>query len=164
MPIFSRKSSGKPQASIESISFDTARYRFKGNANGQRIWFTPDGDGVGILFFQVPPNLPRQTKTTADLQDFYRKSIGNEQVKMVEFRLLEVANVACIWMVLGIPQPSRAVTYVGTLTIPFAEFSFFIKMQCEERGTTGVREAILLDNALRTVLSQSKREENSKVI
>jgi len=146
MPIFSRK----PRASIESISFDTTRYRFKGEENGQRIWYTPDGDGVGVLFFEVPPGLPRQTKTTADLQEFYRKSIGNELVKMVEFRLLEVAKVACVWMVLGIPQPSCAVTYVGTLTIPFAKFSFVIKMQCEERGTTGVREAVLLDKALRT--------------
>jgi hypothetical protein len=69
---------------------------------------------------------------------------------MVEFRLLEVANVAAILMVLGIPQLSRAVIYVGSLTIPFAEFSFVIKMQCEERGTTGVREAVLLDKALGT--------------
>ncbi len=150
MPLFSRKPCGNPHASIESVSFDTTRYRFNGEANGQRIWYTPDGDGMGLSFFPVPPNLPRQAKTTAELQGFYRRSIGNQQVKVVEFRLLEVANVASIWMVLGIPQLSGAVIYVGSLTIPFAEFSFVIKMQCEERGTTGVREAILLDKALRT--------------
>jgi hypothetical protein len=150
MPIFNRKTSGNPHASIESIFFDTTRYLFKGEASGRRIWYTPDGDGIGLSFFQVPPDLPRQTKTTAELQEFYSRRIGDGQVKMVEFRLLGTANVASIWMVLGIPQPSRAVTYVGSLTISFAEFSFVIKMQCEERGTTGFREAVLLDKALQT--------------
>jgi len=34
-------------------------------------------------------------------------------------------------------------TYVGSITIPFRDFSFVVKIQCPERGTTGVREAVL---------------------
>ena len=39
--------------------------------------------------------------------------------------------------------------YTGSLTIPFRDFSYVIKAQCEERGTTGVREAILFDKGRR---------------
>jgi hypothetical protein len=39
-------------------------------------------------------------------------------------------------------------TYVGSLTIPFLDFSFVIKVQCEEKGATGIREAVLLDRRL----------------
>ena len=36
-------------------------------------------------------------------------------------------------------------TYVGSLTIPFRDFSFVLKVQCEEGSPTGFREAVLLD-------------------
>lgn len=35
-------------------------------------------------------------------------------------------------------------TYMGSLLIPFAAFWFIIKMQCDERGITGIRETALL--------------------
>jgi len=46
-------------------------------------------------------------------------------------------------MILKVPRQPHGMDYVGSLTIPFAEFSFVIKMQCEERGITGMREAAL---------------------
>jgi len=39
-------------------------------------------------------------------------------------------------------------TYLGSLTLPFRDFSFVLKIQCEERGVTGMREAVLLDETL----------------
>ena len=38
--------------------------------------------------------------------------------------------------------------YVGAFILPFREHSFVIKIQAEERGITGMREAILLDAAI----------------
>jgi len=37
--------------------------------------------------------------------------------------------------------------YLGSLAIPFAEFSFILKIQCAERGITGIRETFLLAQA-----------------
>ena len=39
--------------------------------------------------------------------------------------------------------------YIGSLTIPFRDFSFVIKIQCQEQGVTGMREALLVAEALR---------------
>jgi hypothetical protein len=40
-------------------------------------------------------------------------------------------------------------TYIGSMTLPFERCSYVVKVQCEERGPTGLREAVLLDRALR---------------
>ena len=40
-------------------------------------------------------------------------------------------------------------TYVGSVTIPLANCSYVLKVQCEEHGVTGIREAFLLDKKLR---------------
>ena len=45
-------------------------------------------------------------------------------------------------------QWPSGMTYLGALTLPFEAFSFVVKVQCEERGTTGLREAVLLDRRL----------------
>jgi hypothetical protein len=42
-------------------------------------------------------------------------------------------------------HPSRS--YLGSLTVPFRDFNFVLKCQCLERGTTGIKEAILLDRS-----------------
>src|SRR2546428_12430012 len=44
----------------------------------------------------------------------------------------------------------RHMTYIGSLTIPFRDFSCASEVQCEERGTTGSREAILAERRLAT--------------
>jgi hypothetical protein len=36
------------------------------------------------------------------------------------------------------------------LCLPFRDFSFVLKIQCEERGTTGVRETVLLNEKLKS--------------
>lgn len=38
--------------------------------------------------------------------------------------------------------------YVGSVTLPFRGFSFVAKVQCEERGMTGAKEALLLSRRL----------------
>ena len=143
MGIFNRIFQRKPSASLDSVSFDTNGYRYDGETDGHRTWFTPDGDGIGLFFFPEAPGLPAQAQTSAELQAFYRGRVCNEQVNMVEFRLVTITGITCIWMVLKIPRQPHGMTYIGSLTIPFAEFSFVIKMQCEEHGITGVREAAL---------------------
>jgi hypothetical protein len=143
MAISKRIFGSKPNASLDSLKFETVGYEFQGEADNRRTWFTPDGDGVGLFLFLKPPDLPTDAQTSAELQEFYRGRIGNDQVKIVEFRLQSVAGVNCVWMLLKIPRQPHGMDYLGALTNPFAEFSFVIKMQCEERGITGVREAAL---------------------
>jgi hypothetical protein len=142
--MFDRFFSRRSKASLDSLQFDTSRYHYFGEENGQRTWGTPDGVSIGLHFFDLPPNLPKHTRTSAELQEFYQKQIGNNGVAIVEFRIRPMADVPCIWMILRIPRESHGMIYIGSITVPFAEFSFVIKGQCEEQGITGIRETALL--------------------
>jgi len=38
----------RPSASPDSITFDVSRYEFQGDRDGARVWFLPEGGGVGL--------------------------------------------------------------------------------------------------------------------
>ena len=46
------------------------------------------------------------------------------------------------------PQQPSGRTCVGSLTVPFRDFSFVLKCQCAEAGPTGLKAALLLDRSL----------------
>jgi hypothetical protein len=144
MSIFNRIFKRPQSRSFDSIAFDTKRYRYQGEQDDHRVWFTPDGDGIGLYFFPKQPDLPVGASSAAEVQESYRAKLPDGNAKIIEFQLPSIDEVKCIWMILKILRKPHGATYLGSLTIPFAEFSFVIKMQCEERGITGIREAALL--------------------
>jgi hypothetical protein len=48
---------------------------------------------------------------------------------------------------LSVPQQPSGRTCVGSLTVPFRDFSFVVKCQCAEGGPTGLKEALLFDRS-----------------
>jgi hypothetical protein len=112
------------------------------------VWFTQDGDGIGLYLFTLPPDLPAVGSAGA-LRDFYAAALGASGGQVVETSVLAVGGCGAVRLIFKAPQQPSGMTYVGSVTIPFRDFSFVIKVQCEERGTTGMREAVLLDRRLR---------------
>ena len=57
----------------------------------------------------------------------------------------------------------RGITYIGSITLPFRDFSYVIKIQCPEVGITGVRESAIMAERLSRGLVQVKQEALGKV-
>jgi hypothetical protein len=149
MSIFGKLFGQHFSPSLKSITFDDSRYSYQGERNGARIWFLQEGGGVGLYFFSKPPGLPKGLTVVGQLQDFYAGQMGPKQ-RIVECRILPLDGIRSIWLVSTEPAPQTGgAVYLGSLTIPFKEFSFVVKMQCQEQGITGVREALVVDSALR---------------
>jgi hypothetical protein len=147
MGIFDK--SRKNVASHDSVTFYTSRYAYQGERDGARIWFLPEGGGFGLYLFQKPPDLPPKLASTIELRDFYTRSMG-DGMKVVECRILSLDEIPAVWLIGKTSEAlSGAGIYVGSITIPFRDFSFVIKMQCHEHGVTGMREALLVAEALR---------------
>ncbi len=138
----------RPSASPDSVKFDASRYDLQGDRGGARVWFLPEGGGVGLYFFPVKPDLP--TAASPDqLREFYAAKMG-EKLQPVECRVVPLDGVRGVWLIgKGLNEQTRGAIYIGSLTIPFRDFSFVIKIQCYEQGVTGMREALLVDEALR---------------
>jgi len=138
-----------PKPSLDSIWFNTTGFRYDGELEPGRlrVWYTQEGDGVGLYFLSDRPSLPR-VRTVEDLRAFYVRDAEALDGHVIEFSVLKVARYSVHRIIIKLRQyePS-AMTYVGSLTIPFRDFSFTLKVQCEEREIIGAREAILLDRA-----------------
>jgi hypothetical protein len=76
------------------------------------------------------------------------RNVCNESVKLTLFDFLAVDGVPAILTIIKVLQPPHGAIYIGSWTFPFAEFSYVLKLQCEERGITGVRETALLVKAI----------------
>ena len=139
----------RPLASPDSITFDASRYQFQGDRDGARVWFLPEGGGVGLYFFPRKPDLPMRATSVRQLRDSYAAQMGGN-LQVIECNVLPLDGVPSIWLIAkGLDEQKRAAVYLGSLTIPFRDFSFVIKIQCQEQGVTGMRETLLIAEALR---------------
>jgi len=145
---FRRKRDVTP--TIDSLRFDTTAWNYLGERqpNQMRLWETPDHDAVMLHFFGIPPDLP-QVRTVEELSSFYGEGLKRSAAKVVECDFSRVADCPAIRLLIKVPQKPHGMMYQGAFTLPFREFSFVIKIQCSEVGTTGVREAVLLEQRMK---------------
>lgn len=143
------RSGGSAKPSLDAVRFDTAGYAFHGEPQpGKvRVWRTPEGDGLGVYFFPVPPDLPANAASVDELGAYYRRLLGDSGGKLVEVAIVEAGGGPVVRTILSAPQQPSGRTYVGSLTVPFRDFSFVLKCQCAENGPTGLKEALLFDRS-----------------
>ena len=134
--------------SINSITFDTSELNSYRATATERIWHTTAGDGIGLYYFPTKPDIPTDISRLSDLRGFYRKAITPGAAALIELDTIKVDGCNGLWLLIKHPQQPNGMTYVGSLTLPFRDFSFVIKVQCIEQGITGIRDSIVLDRAL----------------
>jgi hypothetical protein len=140
---------GAVKPSLDAICFDTTGYASQGEPQpGKvRVWHTPEGDGLGMYFFPVPPDLPANAASADELAAFYRRLLGDSGGNLVEARVVGAGGWSAVRTILSVPQQPSGRTCVGSLTVPFRDFSFVLKCQCPEHGPTGLKEALLFDRS-----------------
>lgn len=148
--LFKRNSNGDgAKPSLDAVRFDATGYAFQGEPQpgNVRIWRTQEGDGVGLYFFAMRPDLPSDAASADELAVFYRQLLGNSGGKLVDLAVVVAGGCPAVRTILSVPQQPSGRTYVGSLTLPFRDFSFVLKCQCAERGPTGFKEALLFDRS-----------------
>ena len=149
MGVFGNIFGQRHSASLDSVKFDASRYEFQGDRDGARVWFLQEGGGVGLYFFPRKPDLPMRAASVVQLRDSYTARMDGK-LQVVERRILPLDGVPSVWLIAkGQNEPTGEAVYLGSLTIPFRDFSFVIKIQCQEQGVTGMREALLIAEALK---------------
>jgi hypothetical protein len=131
--------------SLESLSFDTTGLHLGRTEAGRKVWFSESGDGVSLNFFNKQPDLPSGIESPEQLRNAYLAMLKNTAAKLVEVRPVTVSRCRAIRLIIKVPQQPNGMTYVGSITVPFRDFSYVIKAQCEERGMTGLREAVMFE-------------------
>ena len=134
----------------QSISFDDTGFAPQGERNGARVWFTDAGDGIGLFYFDQPPDIGADINSIVGVRKFYRNSAAALGLGLIEAETPQIDGCVSVRAIFKSPQRPTGMTYVGSLTLPFRDFSYVVKVQCAEQGTTGIREAVVLDAMLRS--------------
>jgi len=143
--LFNKK---EPQVTINSVSVPDFGWNKVEENDSRIVWVNPEESAlISLNFFDIQPDLPT-IKNLDFLKDFYRNSISEANGGVVEVSLLTVNNVPSVKTIFKIPQPERGMTYIASVTIPFENCSFVIKIQAAEVGTTGIRDAVVLNEML----------------
>lgn len=103
---------------------------------------------LSLHFFNIVPDLP--TIQDIDfLRNFYREMLAAPGGGIIEVELVDLQGFTAVRTIFKIPQEPTGMTYVGSLTIPFAKYSFVAKIQAPEVGVTGMRDSVILDKHIR---------------
>lgn len=130
---------------LSKISIDDSGLIYEGIEDRDKYWRTQYGDCVSLHYFGIPPDIP---SGQSSIDEFRAKYRSNVEVDLVEIRICTVAGVSVVRTIAKIPQDPVGITYVGAYTIPFRDFSYVLKISCEEHGMTGAREAVLVARGL----------------
>ena len=135
---------GSDPQSLESLRFDAAGFQYRGQkiAGRDHLWSTPEGDMVALVYSPGPPGLPENVGSVEELRAGCAAKFKMPGGQIVELRVRRTKARPAMQVIFKTPRGSGW-TYVGSLCIPFRDFGFVIQSMCEERGTTGVREAMV---------------------
>jgi hypothetical protein len=141
-----------PKPSLGSIQFDATGFAPKGEPKpGEiRVWHAPGGVGVSVQLFLVPPDFPAKAASVGELAAYYLGCV-KKGGKLIEVSVVTAAGRPVVRTIFSQLQQNSGRVFVGSLTLPFRDFFFAVKCQCEEAGPgpTGLKEALLLDRAFR---------------
>jgi hypothetical protein len=136
--------------SIESVAFDTTQMTPLPDENtpDKHAWLTPERDLVLLNLFCKAPDVPARLDQIDALRAAYRKIANAQGCALIEAEVVDAGSCRAIWLIVRSYRKPHGSIYVASLTLPFHDFSFVLKAQCEERGMTGIREAMVLPEVL----------------
>ena len=133
---------------LDRVALGSENWREEATDHPVRIWRNAAGDALGLFYFDLPPDIPVALEAIDELRRFFRLLVTDAGGGLVELDVVTLDGLPSIRQIVKQPQPGGGMTYVGSYTIPRRSFSYVMKIQCEERGMTGVREMVVMDQAL----------------
>lgn len=125
-----------------ALTFDDTDFAYEGDNGGFLLWSTRKYDDLlGLFHFPIPPDIPVNLNNIDGLRAFYRQNTLQAGHGVVEIETLVVDGCRVVRTLFKAEQQPTGRTYIGSLTFPFRDCSYVLKIQCKELGMTGVRDS-----------------------
>lgn len=99
---------------------------------------------LSLNYFPAAPDLPVPITDLDRLANFYRKKLASQQGGILSVSLGRIEGIKVIDTLFKIPQHEQeGFIYVGSVTIPFKDCSYVIKLQSQEFTHIGERERVV---------------------
>lgn len=132
----------------------------KTESNASVIKWTSHGQDaiLSINFIKLSPDLPT-VKDSKIIRDFYRTQIAPSNGGLIQADIVDIRGIATVKCIFKISQQGGPMIYLASLTIPFDDYSYVVKVQAMEAGITGMRDAIILNKLLASGEIEMKDEK-----
>ena len=121
---------------------DTARA-----AGMLRGWSDELGNQLSLHRHDLKPDLVAPLSDLSALREQYRHLANDHNGAIVSVDRVDIAGLPALKVILKLPQDPSGMTYVGSFTFPFENVSYVIRVICQELGTTGMRDAVVAQQA-----------------
>lgn len=128
---------------IDSVQLPGDWVKVKEHAGAIAAFRNSDGDPLELHYYPTPPELQADLTDDKSVWDRYLRDSERNNMNLMEARGILVDGIRAAYTLVqkrDMVMPS-GFTYIGGITLPFADRWFIVKLQCEEQGFTGVREA-----------------------
>ena len=146
---------------LDLISVDTQNSKPDELSNNKKVFYLNDSDDLSINLFDYPPDITAKNDTELELQNNYRKVAYESGGAIIEVKKVKLGSFDTIKTIIKFPMKPAGICYIGSYTIPFKNFSYVVKVQCIEQGTTGMRDAIVLEMMIRNGTVKIGEEEGT---
>lgn len=136
--------------SIRSISFDTSDWIQLEATETCVTWHNDRREVLFLHYFPIRPDIPCSLNDVSTLRDSYRRGVNQSGGGLVSVNVVRVQGLLGTRTIFKFPQQPSGIAYVASLTFPFRDFSFVIKLQCPENQPTGLREAVVFEQLRKT--------------
>jgi len=133
---------------INCVLLDTRGWHAAEQSPSEVIWLNSLEYCSAVLslnYFPVKPDIPFALSEVGSLRNSYRAMAIENLGGLLKADVVDVAGIKSIETLFKfpIPEQSRGLNYIASIILPFAQFSYVIKVQSAELGTTGIRETVL---------------------
>jgi hypothetical protein len=132
--------------SIQSIQVDTTSWQPGQTSARQMLWQRPPADTLVIEFYPQLTDLSTDLRDPDGMRQQFEQETQAERGAVVSFEIIQLQGCEAVRHICKFRYPAPGdmrLVYLGSLMLPFCDFSFVVKVQSIEHGTTGIREAAL---------------------
>jgi hypothetical protein len=121
------------------IAIDDAGWELHGRALHTISWDNEHDDLMTVQFSMDPPDLPVAPSASdavmGSLRRFFRRGVEGADGGVLEIEPTTVGGVPAVRTLFRFPlRPAPGVVLLGSLTVPFQEWAYVLRVQCPSRG------------------------------
>jgi hypothetical protein len=133
---------------IAQLRFDDRGLEPVHESAQSHTWKSQYGDEIDLSYLPGPPAIDADLLSVADVRQFYRRIARELEMGLVEADLATCDGCHAVHVIAKARQLPSGMIYLGTITLPFRDFSYVIKVRCAEQGLTGLRDSLVFVKAL----------------
>jgi hypothetical protein len=135
------------QVGADPITFDQHDLKVDRSSTNPRIWSTTDGDMLFLYRKDSRPEISAALTDIKGVRDYFRRVIEQAGGAILSVDVVLVDSVRTVRVISKTPQQPHGITFEGSYVFAFQNKWYALRIKCEEKGTTGLREAIIGDKA-----------------